>query len=349
MNKLENIIGNKRIINNVRKSIKENSTSHAYVFMSEDKEASKEIVYAIAKAMMCADFDKKEDSCQECKSCLTFDSGNNPDLKIISVDQINKVASSKDKTKIISIDHIKDLLVSDAIYAPVCSKYKVYVIEDADLMTENAQNALLKTLEEPNEYVKIFLIASKESSLLQTIYSRSICIKVMPLKTEEIKQWALTNLDSTVYQKQLSELDYYARYASGSLTRFKNTINDEDFDSYKNFVQEIALPITTGKFEDFEECKDKLNDDIIKENINKVLDILSIWYRDIMLAKNIMSDMIVNVDRKEIIREQARNIKEDKVTNAIKAIEKFKEDLRNRANYKIAVEVFLINISEVIK
>ena len=101
MNNLKTIIGNKRLIDNITKSIKEHSDSHAYILMTEDKEMSKEITYAIARAMMCEDFDLMDDACGECKSCVTFASGNNPDLKIISIDAINETADKKDKTKIL--------------------------------------------------------------------------------------------------------------------------------------------------------------------------------------------------------------------------------------------------------
>lgn len=348
MNNLKSIIGNKKLIDNIIKSLKEHSDSHAYCLLTEDKEMSKEITYAISKAMMCENFDEIDDSCDECKSCQTFASGNNPDFKVISINKINEAAqSSKDKTKIVSVDHIRDMLVSDAIYAPINGKRKVYVIEDADLMTESAQNALLKTLEEPNEYVKIFLLASKESSLLQTIFSRCITLKIMPLKIEEIKKWALRNLDANKYQEALSKLDYYSRYASGSITKFIRAIENEHFDDYKMMVSDIAIKLVSEHFDDFEECKARLSDDEVKDNITEILDILEIWYRDLLFAKNNMMDMLINYERKEIIREQARKITEEKIDNAIKAINKFNEDLKNNASYKLALEVFQINMNEV--
>ena len=345
MKNFKNIIGNDRLVKYITKLIKEKSESHAYIFMSEDKEMSKEISHIVAKAMMCEDFDKKDDACLECKSCLTFDSGNNPDLKIISVEQINK--TSDKTTKIISVDNIRELLVNEAIYAPTNSKYKIFIIEDGDLMNENAQNALLKTLEEPNDYVKIFILASKESALLSTILSRCVTLKVMPLKSEELKQWALTNLDPIKYQNQLSDLDYYVRYASGSVTKLKDAIDDEKFSGYKDVVSEVAIPLLKNDFQNFEKCKNILSSDDCKNNINKILDILEIWYRDLAFAYNNMYNSIINIDRKETIMTQARRLDERRLEKAIYAIEKFKNDLKNYAQYKIALEVFQINISEV--
>ncbi|MCQ2911366.1 MAG: hypothetical protein MJ244_04170 [Clostridia bacterium] len=346
----KNIIGNERLINYVTRSIKEKSDSHAYILLSEDKEMSKEIAYAISKAMMCEDFEKKDDACLECKSCMTFDSNNNPDFRIISIDQINAInkdSSTKSKTKIISVDHIRDMLLNEALYAPTNSKYKIFVIEDADLMTESAQNALLKTLEEPNEFVKIILLAAKESSLLQTIFSRCVTLKIMPLKSEEVKKWALTNLDPVKYSDELKNLDYYVRYASGSITKLKQALNDSDFEFYKNVAGEVAPLLLKCNFENFEKCKDILQQDDVKNNIETVLDILEIWYRDLAFASNNMLSDIINIDKKELIREQARRLDERRLEKAIYAIEKFKDDMKNHANYKIALEVFQINISEV--
>ena len=102
--------------------------------------------------------------CNHCKSCVEFDGGNNPDFVYIEPDG-----------KVIKIEQIRELQTK-VIEKPVNSNKKVYVINDADLMTKEAQNCLLKTLEEPPEYIVIILIVNNESKVLTTIKSR--CMKI---------------------------------------------------------------------------------------------------------------------------------------------------------------------------
>ena len=118
------IIGNEKIINNIKKAIKEKTDSHAYLIISEDKVARREIAFAMAKAMLCEKFDSNLDVCDECKSCKAFNSSNNPDFKVITKD-----TGKKDKKG--PTDIIRDEIVKDANYMPTNFKYKIYVIDEA--------------------------------------------------------------------------------------------------------------------------------------------------------------------------------------------------------------------------
>ena len=150
----ENILGNEKNKNILSKSIELNKTLHSYIFWGTEGIGKKLIAKEFAKKILCTD--NKENNCK-CKSCIEFDSNNNPDFSLIE--------GLDGKVKIEQIREMQRKVAEK----PIISNKKVYIINDADTMTTEAQNCLLKTLEEPPEYITIFLICSNENNLLSTI------------------------------------------------------------------------------------------------------------------------------------------------------------------------------------
>ena len=158
----EDIIGNeknKKILSDILKS---NKIANSYMFVGQESIGKFLFAKEFAKAILC---ENEEKPCNNCKSCIEFNTNNNPDFNIIESDGKN-----------IKIDQIREL--TKKVYEkPIISNKKVYIINDSNLMTKEAQNSLLKTLEEPPEYVTIILVTSNESMFLPTIKSR--CTKIL--------------------------------------------------------------------------------------------------------------------------------------------------------------------------
>jgi len=174
----DRIIGNDKIKEQLKQAVNLNKTSHSYLFLGTSGIGKKMIAKEFAKMILC---EAEEKYCNHCKSCIEFDSNNNPDFQMIVPDGAS-----------IKIDQIRQLQ-KKLLEAPIISKNKVYIIDDADFMTTEAQNCLLKTLEEPPEFVTIILIGSKESSFLSTIKSRCTIIKFQTIEDEEIKKYLSQN------------------------------------------------------------------------------------------------------------------------------------------------------------
>ena len=164
----EKIIGNDKIKEILKKSIETKRTSHSYMFIGIDGIGKQLFAKEFAKEILCLEETKSEKHtyCNKCKSCIEFDTNNNPDYKIIDIEQDEKS---------IKINQIREMQIKIS-EKPIISHNKVYIINNADTMTIEAQNCLLKTLEEPPEYVTIILIGSDENSFLTTIKSR--CTKI---------------------------------------------------------------------------------------------------------------------------------------------------------------------------
>lgn len=166
-----NIIGNETNKELLKNIINTNNIAHSYMFIGKDSIGKMLFAKEFAKAILCTNNDKP---CNICKSCIEFDTLNNPDFKIIEPDG-----------NAIKIDQIREL-VKRVYEKPIVSNKKVYIINDSNLMTKEAQNSLLKTLEEPPEYATIILIAPNDNLFLPTIKSRCTKIIFNKLTNEEI-------------------------------------------------------------------------------------------------------------------------------------------------------------------
>ena len=166
----ENIIGNDNVKESLIKAVNSNTVSHSYLFTGKSGIGKKIFAKELAKKVMCLGKDN-------CESCIKFNANSNPDFQIIIPDG-----------KAIKIDQIRNLQ-SKIVEKPIISNKKVYIIDNADTMTEESQNCLLKSLEEPSEYAMIILIASNENRILQTIKSRCIIIKFEDLTDRQISNF----------------------------------------------------------------------------------------------------------------------------------------------------------------
>ena len=202
MQLFENIVGNNKINESLKNAVKSNNVSHSYLFVGKAGVGKKLFAKDLAKKVMClgSNYDAQDNVLRStrdntenvesenlslefdnCDSCIKFDANSNPDFSIIVPDG-----------KSIKIEQIRDLHAR-ILEKPISSNKKVYIIDDADTMTEESQNCLLKTLEEPPEYAMIILIASNENRMLQTIKSRCVIIRFEDLTNEEISQILHTN------------------------------------------------------------------------------------------------------------------------------------------------------------
>lgn len=216
----ENIVGNEKIKEELKKSIALNKVSHSYLFVGIDGIGKKLIANEFAKMILCLNNNKY---CGTCKSCIEFDSNNNPDFYV--VDQENGS---------IKIDQIRTMQ-KKVVEKPIISNKKVYIINNADHMTQEAQNCLLKTLEEPPEYVTIILIATNESDFLSTIKSRCTIIYFEKLKDTEIKKYFAENF------KTIEITDAFLNVADGSIGKAIDLKNKWNlYSSIENIIDNLT-------------------------------------------------------------------------------------------------------------
>lgn len=172
----EKLVGNEKVKEYLNSTIENKNISHSFIFVGKPGIGKKQFAHQYAEMIMCLQDGKCDGNSVKCDSCIKFEGNANPDYAEITPDG-----------KTLKIEQIRNLQAR-IVEKPITSRRKVYVIDDADLMSEESQNCLLKTLEEPPEYAVIILIVSNESRILPTIKSRCVIIKFQPLTSKEIKQ-----------------------------------------------------------------------------------------------------------------------------------------------------------------
>lgn len=291
----DKILGNDKIKSQLKQAVDLRKTSHSYLFLGTSGIGKKMIAIEFAKMILC---ESEEKYCNHCKSCIEFDSNNNPDFSLIEPDGTS-----------IKIEQIRQIQ-KKIIEAPIISKNKVYIIDDANLMTTEAQNCLLKTLEEPPEFVTIILIGSKESSFLSTIKSRCTIIKFQEIEDEDIKKYLNVNYDI-------------------------------------NNISEEMLEIFGGSIGKAEELKDKqeLYTSIIKiiENI-KLLELPDVLKKaDIIYKSQEDKNDILEAINVILFKMSKKDIR---YLNCIDIVEDTVKRLNANANYNMSIDNMLFNIWE---
>lgn len=213
------IKGNIKNRKELEKIVQNNTVLHSYLFLGEEGIGKKEFAKEFAKEILCL---TKEKKCN-CKSCICFDTDNHPDFQLIN-----------NESETIKIGTIRDT-ISTVYEKPILTNKKIYIINDADKMTKEAQNSLLKTLEEPPEYIVIILVASNTDMLLSTIKSRCTKIKFDRLTTQELKD-ALKEkniLDENISEKMLE-------FFCGSVGKAIRILEKKDiYNSIDTFIEKI--------------------------------------------------------------------------------------------------------------
>ena len=232
-------------------------------------------------------------------------------------------------------------LQSDILVKPYKS-YKIYVIDEAQKMTVEAQNALLKTLEEPPKYAIIILITDNKESLLDTIKSRCEIIKFTPIPMQEVASYLTMNgIDS----KRASLL---ANFSRGSMKKAIELSESEEFHLMREEVQKYVETFLNGNLIEIMDIQSSIEK--YKDQITNVLDLLINYFRDIMMVKeNVDNSMIINLDRLIFVKNMSNKTTYSQLSKIIDIIEETKNKLRSNCNFNISIQVMTLNIYEVIK
>ena len=185
------IIGQNHIKEHLQEAILSGMISHAYIFSGEKGSGKSMLADAFANTLLCER--GEAEPCMVCHACKQFASGNHPDIRHLTTE----------KPDAIKVDEIRKQIINDVGIKPYSSEYKIYIIPDAERMNPAAQNALLKTLEEPPSYVVIILLCSNELLLLETIRSRCVTLNLRPLKDAQVQEY-LMKQNMFIRQKQLN-------------------------------------------------------------------------------------------------------------------------------------------------
>lgn len=291
------IIGNQDVKDYLSKSIETNNIMHSYLFSGTEGIGKKIIAKEFAKKILCEN--TKEETCT-CKSCTCFDSGNHPDFSILNEDG-----------KGIGVDSIRNI-TEKVIEKPILSNRKVYIINDSEMLNTESQNSILKTLEEPPEFVTFILITSNENLLLNTIKSRCMTIKFKDIPDDILEKFATEIVGyENLSHNQLKSF----RGSIGNCIKFKE--NSEKYLNIENLINNLSKKDIIDIM---------LNAKIIydKDNIYDILDYIIVCLYE--------------------LSKENRNY-----LNCIEHVNKCITKLKANANFDMSIDTLLLNMWEEVK
>lgn len=329
MSNFKQVTGHETTIAHLKAAIQTDKLSHAYIFAGEDGMGKNLLANAFVQALQCEDRENGVDACGKCKSCMQAESGNHPDIIRVTHEKAS-----------IGVDDIRLQLNNDIHIKPYSSKYKIYVIDEAEKMTEQAQNALLKTLEEPPSYGMILLLTNNVSSLLPTIFSRCITLKLKAVDQNKIKEFLMKKHKIPDYLADLS-----AVFAQGNVGKALQFSSSEEFSEMKNEVLHLLKYLDEMELHEIVERLKVFS--VKKDNINYYLDFIVLWFRDVLMYK-VTRDANLLIYKSEVsdIGKQASLRSYEGLECIIKAIEKAKVRLNANVNFEIAIELMFLTIKE---
>ena len=303
MANFKDIIGQESIKKHLQTAIKTGNLSHAYIINGEYGSGRQTIASALAKTIQCQSKTDDTDACGVCTSCKQAESHNHPDIKYIT----------HDKTSI-SVNDIREQLNNDISIKPYSSEYKIYIIPDANKMTEQAQNALLKTIEEPPVYAIIILLTENCDSLLPTIRSRCVTLTMNPVEKDKI----CTYLENK-FQLEPEQAQIAANYCQGNIGKAIRFASSSDFIEMKNQVLKLLKNLDSM---DIASIIDTIKEfSTHKNDINDYLDLMLLWYRDVLMFKVTKdANLLLYSDEYSAISEQATKRDYENIENIIAAI-----------------------------
>ena len=294
--RFDEIIGNEKTKEELKRSLEEDKVSHSYMFIGIEGIGKQLIAKAFAQMILCTN--ETEKGCDKCKSCIEFQSQNHPDFLYIEPDG--------NSIKIEQIRYLQRKIQEK----PIISNKKVYIVNDADKMTKEAQNCLLKTLEEPPEYSTIILIGSNENAFLNTIKSRCMKLTFQPIAPEEIKQYM-------------------------EKTYGMNNINENMLEAFQGSIgKAIALKDKKEEYENIEKMIEKLD----KTDMTELIGLGSALYQ----SKEEINDILeyMNIVLLKMTKENV------KYANCIDIVENTKKRLHQNANYDMCIDNMIFNMWE---
>jgi DNA polymerase-3 subunit delta' len=321
------IIGQGKVIGSLKRALAENRVGHAYIFSGPDGIGKKTIARIFAGLLLCED-PKDGASCGSCIPCRMYENGSNPDYHAVACDEAS-----------IGVDLIRQMQ-SDVAIKPMYSKRKVYIIEDASKMTEQAQNCLLKTFEEPPPYVVIILLSNNYDALLETIRSRAQRINFSKYTYEQVYQAVMQKYAGVAKQVELA-----VSYADGNIGIALELAGSGELSILRDKTLELVTCAARGETDKILEFETFLDDN--KESIGLILDILLLYYRDLLVMSETGNEnILINSDKKDMILKNVRMYSNRRILSSIAAVEEIRRAVKQNANYQLSMDKLLIKIRE---
>lgn len=328
MGSFKDVVGHKNVIGYIQCAVKMDKVSHAYIINGERGSGKKMLAGLFAATLLCEK--GNEDPCNTCHSCIQAESGNHPDI----------ITVVHEKPNSIGVDEIREQVNNTIDIRPYQGPYKIYIIPEADMMTVQAQNALLKTIEEPPEYAVIMLLTENADTLLATITSRCVMLKLRNIRDVLIRKYLMEKLGIPDYKA-----DICAAFAQGNMGKAIMLANSEHFNEIREAALHLLQNVHEMEIEEIIQAVSQVSE--YKLEITDYLDIIMIWYRDVLLYKATLdTEKVVLKDQINYMKEQAKRSSYEGIELILKSLERAKRRLNANVNFELVMELLFLTIKE---
>lgn len=310
-------IGQEKIISRFKNAKKQHKLGAAYILEGKSGMGKKEVVKYLTLLVAC----KEDEPCLNCEKCRYTANGTNTDIFYVS---------NEDKASI-GIDKVREI-IKEAYIMPKISDKKIFVIDNAHLLTKEAQNALLKVLEEPPKYVMFFLLCESINFLLQTILSRAVTVKLDAQSKENLKK--ITSCSD----------DFLIEYANGCPGELIKLMHDKEFITIRNLFFENIVYLISGVEYDLYKIYNFF--DANKENKDTLFKMLITFFKDVLFVKNSCGNFVTNKDKMSYINEFSQKLSKRKCENILGIITKAQTEMGKYGAYAVSIHAMLIKIQE---
>lgn len=328
MASFQDIVGQEQIKEHLQHGIKLGKISHAYIINGERSSGKEFIANLFAMTLQCEK--GEEEPCNICHSCKQALSGNQPDI----------IHVTHEKPNTISVNDIREQINQDIGIKPYSSKYKIYIVNEAEKMNVQAQNALLKTLEEPPAYGIIILLTTNIDALLSTILSRCVVLNMKPVSDQLIRQYLMQTMQIPDYKA-----DVCVAFARGNVGKAKHLCGNEDFEKIKNEASILMKNIKEMDNSDLVRAVKEIIE--YKLDIHDYLDMIAVWHRDVLLFKATRdANSLIFKEEIQYIRKVADRSTYEGINTVINALDQAKKRLDANVSLELTMELLLLTIQE---
>ncbi|MCR4610634.1 MAG: DNA polymerase III subunit [Lachnospiraceae bacterium] len=348
--KFEDVIGQEALKSHMQSAIRFGKVSHAYIINGEAGYGKLKLAEAFAKTLLCSrmnpDYDEDQIAfpgleleakptmpdvikpCEECISCTKADHHNHPDIIYIS----------HEKPKLISVKEIREQIVDTVDILPYESKRKIYIIDHGEFMNEMGQNILLKTIEEPPEYITIIILTNNKDTMLPTILSRCVILNVMPVEDSVIKSYLMRE-GIVDYQADMA-----INFAGGNPGKALLIASDPEFQMRRKEVVDVMRDFGIFNSKQISDVASRWESD--KENKENYLDLMIAFLRDVLIYKNVEDETRLHFRREISVIRELSEIPSSTISKMIDIVEEALRKLRVGVTPSLTIEMMLYKIKE---
>ena len=327
------VVGQDKAVSILQRGLERESLAHAYLIAGPPHVGKMTLALNTAQALNC---ELAEPPCGQCPSCQKVMAGNHADVQIIGLTQNGEAAEAK----LISIDQVRDMQHSASL-PPFEGKCKVFVIEDAELLSVEAANCLLKTLEEPTDKIVFLLLTTNEKLLPETVVSRCQRLEMTPLPAPQIaealqKRWGV----------EPNKAKLLARLSKGCLGWAITAAADDQMLQERaqklESLYKIISADTEERFSNAAQLAAQFTQN--RSAVQEILDLWLDWWRDQLLVKTGCPDYVTNIDQLNKLHDMAGHYTLEQVRGCVGSIKAAEVQLKQNANPRLVLEVLMLDM-----